>query len=216
MGDSEVPVDLPPGLESVFLTERRVQHGVRDLAETISKYRRPIRLVPVMTAAMFMVTDMMKYMTPDGVYVTPVYAHSHESNMPGVLSVSVFPFSLRVGTTVIVDTVVDTGRTISAVAMALAISTPIVVALIVKPDKMERHLFKDMDMSLLSPNYPKGDPYLVGYGLDDDQQLRALPYIGVKRSKQPTCETCGKPGLIYTGLGIIMCDECKEKYSSVP
>ncbi len=211
MGDSEVPVDLPPSLESVFLTERRVQHGVRDLAEMIGKYRRPIRLVPIMTAAMFMVTDMMKHMTPNGVYVTPAYAQSYEANEQKQLTVTVFPFSHRVGTTVIVDTVIDTGKTVGRIAEALGISTPIVVALIVKPDKIHQPYFKDMDLKILSANYPKGDPYLVGYGLDDGQELRALPYIGVKHVKKPVCEDCGKDGLIYTGLGLVLCTECKGK-----
>ncbi len=180
MGDSKVPVDLPPSIESVLLTEGRVQHGVRDLADSISKHRRPIRLVPIMTAAMFMVTDMMKYMTPNGVYVTPAYANSYVANDQQQLTVTVFPFSHRVGTTVIVDTVIDTGKTVARIAEALGTSTPIVVALVVKPDKLHQPYFKDMDMKILSANYPKGDPFLVGYGLDDDQQLRGLPYIGVK------------------------------------
>ncbi len=180
MGDSEVQSDLLPGLESILLTERQVQFGVRDLAETISGYRKPIRLVPIMTAAMFMVTDMMKHMTPDGVYVTPAYAQSYVDNEQKQLTVTVFPFSHRVGTTVIVDTVVDTGKTVARIAQALGSSSPIVVALLVKPDKVHQPYFKDMDMKILSANYPKGDPYLVGYGLDDDQQLRALPYVGVK------------------------------------
>lgn len=180
MGDGEVPSDLPTQLERVLLTEREVQHGVRDLADVISKRRRPIRLVPIMTAAVFMVTDMMKYMTPDGVYVTPVYAQSYVENEQKQLTVKVFPFSHRVGTTVIVDTIVDTGKTVVGIAQALGINTPIVAALIVKPDKIDHHLFKDIDMEVLASNYPKGDPFLVGYGLDDDQELRALPYVGVK------------------------------------
>ncbi len=180
MGDSEVPVDLPPSIESVLLTERQVQHGVRDLAQMIRGNQKPIRLVPIMTAAMFMVTDMMKHMTPDGVYVTPAYANSYVANEQEQLTVTVFPFSHRVGTTVIVDTVIDTGKTVARIAEALGTSTPTVVALVVKPDKIHQPYFKDMNMKILSANYPKGDPFLVGYGLDDDQQLRALPYIGVK------------------------------------
>ncbi|MEK0326677.1 MAG: phosphoribosyltransferase family protein [Nitrosopumilus sp.] len=180
MGDGEVPVNLPYQLSKVFLTERDVQHGVRDLADTIGKRRRPIRLVPIMTAAMFMVTDLMKYMDQSGVYVTPAYAQSYVNNEQTHLTTTIFPFAHRVNTTVIVDTVIDTGRTVAAIAKALGERTATVVSLVVKPDKINDDYFKDLELTILSSNYPKGDPYLVGYGLDDDQQLRALPYIGVK------------------------------------
>jgi hypoxanthine phosphoribosyltransferase len=75
---------------------------------------------------------------------------------------------------IIVEDIVDTGRTMKQMVESLGTRNPAsihICTLFVKPDKLEEDL--NIDYSCFSiPN-----DFIVGYGLDYDQQGRNLPEI---------------------------------------
>jgi hypoxanthine-guanine phosphoribosyltransferase len=78
---------------------------------------------------------------------------------------------------VVVDTVVDTGATLEAVCKVIP-NVVVACALVIKEEKMQTTEHK-INVPVLCSWYVKGDPWLLGYGLDHDSgRYRGLPYLG--------------------------------------
>ena len=77
---------------------------------------------------------------------------------------------------VIIEDIIDTGRTLNDVVNLSKTRNPIslhVVALLDKPSRRE------VDVKVDYVGFEIEDKFVVGYGLDFDQKYRDLPYIGV-------------------------------------
>lgn len=89
---------------------------------------------------------------------------------------------------ILVEDIVDTGRTLVALKRALAdagAASTTTVALLDKPAGRARSgggLEEGGDVDAARPDlvgFTVGDEFVVGYGLDWDEEFRCLPYIGV-------------------------------------
>lgn len=76
----------------------------------------------------------------------------------------------------VVEDIVDSGRTLSYLLEMLKDRGPESVRLCTLLDKPERRVV-DVDVDYTGFEIP--DEFVVGYGLDYDQRYRNLPYIGV-------------------------------------
>ena len=79
---------------------------------------------------------------------------------------------------IIVEDIVDSGRTLSYLKELLNQRGPASLAVCTLLDKPERRVV-DVNVDYSGFNIP--DEFVVGYGLDYDQKYRNLPYIGVVR-----------------------------------
>ena len=77
----------------------------------------------------------------------------------------------------VVEDIIDSGRTLSYLLKVLKQRGPKSVKLCTLLDKPERRVMKDVEVDYSCFNIP--DEFVVGYGLDYDQKYRNLPYIGV-------------------------------------
>ena len=77
---------------------------------------------------------------------------------------------------IVVEDIVDSGRTLSYLLELLGKRNPKSLALCTMLDKPERRVV-DVKVDYTGFNIP--DEFVVGYGLDYDQRYRNLPYIGV-------------------------------------
>ena len=80
---------------------------------------------------------------------------------------------------VIVEDIIDSGRTLSYLVNYLKLNGAASVrccTLLDKPDRRDVSL-KDFNADFVGCVIP--DEFVVGYGLDYDEKLRALPYVGV-------------------------------------
>jgi len=80
----------------------------------------------------------------------------------------------------IVEDIVDTGRTLKSVIKLLenkGAKSVKVVSLLDKPDRREAEIVADY-LGFSIPN-----AFVVGYGLDFNQKLRQLPYIGIMKEE---------------------------------
>jgi hypoxanthine phosphoribosyltransferase len=80
----------------------------------------------------------------------------------------------------VVDCIVDTGRTLAALLDLLLAQHPASVEAAVLLDKRARRAV-DVPVKYVGTEVP--DRFLVGYGLDKDQQYRNLPYIAAVAEK---------------------------------
>ena len=77
---------------------------------------------------------------------------------------------------IVVEDIVDSGRTLSYLLEMLKGRGPESVRLCTLLDKPERRV---VDVSVDYTGFRIPDEFVVGYGLDYDQKYRNLPYIGV-------------------------------------
>ena len=77
----------------------------------------------------------------------------------------------------IVEDIIDSGRTLSYLIEILGKRNPASIRLCTLLDKPERRVKKQVKVDYSGFVIP--DEFVVGYGLDYDQRYRNLPYIGV-------------------------------------
>ena len=77
---------------------------------------------------------------------------------------------------IVVEDIIDTGRTLSYLLENLKTRSPKSVRLCTLLDKPERRV-TDVEVDYCCFNIP--DEFVVGYGLDYAQKYRNLPFIGV-------------------------------------
>ena len=77
---------------------------------------------------------------------------------------------------VIVEDIIDSGRTLDKLLELLKTRKPNSLAVCTLLDKPDRRVV-DVKVDYTCFNIP--DEFVVGYGLDYDQKYRNLPYIGV-------------------------------------
>ena len=77
---------------------------------------------------------------------------------------------------IVVEDIIDTGRTLSYLLEYLKMKKPNSVKLCTLLDKPDRRVMKDVKVDYTGFEIP--DKFVVGYGLDWDEKYRNLPYIG--------------------------------------
>ncbi|MBD5158487.1 MAG: hypoxanthine phosphoribosyltransferase [Butyrivibrio sp.] len=78
---------------------------------------------------------------------------------------------------IIVEDIIDSGRTLSRLLEIFRERKPAGIRLCTLLDKPDRRVAKDVNVDYVGFQIP--DEFVVGYGLDYDQKYRNLPYIGV-------------------------------------
>ena len=76
----------------------------------------------------------------------------------------------------IVEDIIDSGRTLSYLLKNLSSRQPASIRLCTMLDKPER---REVDVEVDYQGFRIPDEFVIGYGLDYDQRYRNLPYIGV-------------------------------------
>lgn len=77
----------------------------------------------------------------------------------------------------IVEDIIDSGRTLSYLMKILEKRNPKSMRLCTLLDKPDRRVVKDVNVDYVGFEIP--DEFVVGYGLDYAQKYRNLPFIGV-------------------------------------
>ena len=161
----------------LYLPESEIQEVVRRVAAELSrdyKGRNPI-LCPVLTGSFVFAADLVRQLDFDAeVSFVRYSSYSGMSTTGKVKEVMGLNEDISGRTVIIVEDIVDTGRTMRQMLDSLGVRRPAsihICTLFVKPDKLEEPL--DIEYAAFSiPN-----DFIVGYGLDYDQQGRGLKEI---------------------------------------
>ena len=113
------------------------------------------------------------YMPKTDTYIEKNAVTNDEIDM---LRMSTYNSLLERKDVIVVEDIVDSGRTLSYLLELLGKRNPKSLALCTMLDKPERRVV-DVKVDYTGFNIP--DEFVVGYGLDYDQRYRNLPYIGV-------------------------------------
>ena len=152
----------------VLLTEEEVDKRIQEIGEQISKdyAGKQVHLVCVLKGGSFFMCELAKRIT------VPVSLDF----MSVVKIVKDLDESLKDKDVIVVEDIVDSGRTLSYLLEMLRDRGPASLRLCTLLDKPERRVI-DVHVDYTGFNIP--DEFVVGYGLDYDQRYRNLPYIGV-------------------------------------
>ena len=164
----------------VLLTEEQVEERIKKLAEDISRdYEgEVVHLVCVLKGAVIFMCDLAKRITvPVTMDFMSVSSYGSATKSSGMVRlVKDLDEPLKDKNVIVVEDIVDSGRTLSYLLKVLGDREPKSIRLCTLLDKPERRV-KDIKVDYTGFEIP--DEFVVGYGLDYDQRYRNLPYIGV-------------------------------------
>ena len=164
----------------VLVEEEEVDKRIRDLGEQISKdYEgKEVHLICVLKGGVFFMCELAKRITvPVSMDFMSVSSYGDGTASSGVVKIAKdLDETLEGKDVLIVEDIIDSGRTLSYLIEILKKRGPNSLSLCTLLDKPER-LVKDVKVDYVGFNIP--DEFVVGYGLDYAQKYRNLPYIGV-------------------------------------
>ena len=164
----------------VLISEEEVDARIRELGEKISKeYEgKQIHLICVLKGGVFFMCELAKRITvPVSMDFMCVGSYGDGTKSSGVVRLAKdLDESIENKEVLIVEDIIDSGRTLSYLLKILEDRHPNSIRLCTLLDKPERRV-RDVRVDYCCFNIP--DEFVVGYGLDYDQMYRNLPYVGV-------------------------------------
>ena len=165
----------------VIKTPEEVNQRIREMGEEISRAceAEPLTMLVVMNGGLFFAAKLAEAIKMDDFFVDSIAAGSYKNNKTsGEVSLrSVLKLDPRDRHILIVDEVLDSGRTLQAISEnllsmgALSVRTAVLVEKeLPRPDGVEHADWAGFLMD---------DRYLIGCGMDYDEKYRQYPGIAV-------------------------------------
>ena len=166
--------------ETVLVPEEDVAKRIKELGEQISKdyAGKQVHLICVLKGGVFFMCELAKRITvPVSMDFMSVSSYGDGTKSSGVVKIAKdLDETLEGKDVLIVEDIIDSGRTLYYLMDILAKRKPKSMKLCTLLDKPERRV-KDVKVDYVGFNIP--DEFVVGYGLDYAQRYRNLPFIGV-------------------------------------
>ncbi|MBR6238213.1 MAG: hypoxanthine phosphoribosyltransferase [Lachnospiraceae bacterium] len=164
----------------IMLTEEEVDKKIQELGEKISSdyAGKQVHLVCVLKGGSFFMCELAKRITvPVSLDFMSVSSYGGDTKSSGVVKiVKDLDESIAGKDVIVIEDIVDSGRTLSYLLEMLSDRKPNSLRLCTLLDKPERRV---VDVKVDYTGFEIPDEFVVGYGLDYDQRYRNLPYIGV-------------------------------------
>lgn len=164
----------------VMLTEEEVNRRIQQIGEQISKdyAGRQVHLVCVLKGGSFFMCELAKRITvPVSLDFMSVSSYGKDTKSSGVVKiVKDLDEPLKDKDVLVVEDIVDSGRTLNYLMEMLRDREPASLHLCTLLDKPDRRV---INVNVDYTGFEIPDEFVVGYGLDYDQKYRNLPYIGV-------------------------------------
>lgn len=165
----------------VLLSEDEVNKRISEVAAQISRdYQgKEIHLICILKGSVFFTCELAKRLElPVTLDFMSVSSYGNDTKSSGVVRiVKDLDEPLAGKDVLIVEDIIDSGRTLSYLIEVLKQRGPESIRLCTLLDKPERRVKKQVTVDYTCFTIP--DEFVVGYGLDYAQKYRNLPYIGV-------------------------------------
>mgnify|MGYP005804199397 FL=1 len=165
----------------VLLSEEEVDKRIREIAGKINRdyAGRAVHLICILKGGVFFTCELAKRLTvPVSLDFMSVSSYGSGTESSGVVRiVKDLDQPLEGKEILIVEDIIDSGRTLAYLIDLLQKRNPKSIRLCTLLDKPERRVKKQVTVDYTCFTIP--DEFVVGYGLDYDQKYRNLPYIGV-------------------------------------
>ncbi len=167
-------------IEKVLLSEEEIAAKVAELGAQISKDyadKNPL-IVSVLRGSFVFMADLVRAIdVPCTVDFMSVSSYGSGTKSSGEVKITKdFDVSIEGRHLIIVEDILDSGRTLSYLMKTLKARGAASIALCTFLDKPERRV---VPVEVAYKGFTVPDAFIVGYGLDYDQRYRNLPYVGV-------------------------------------
>lgn len=162
-----------------YLSEERIAKRIAEMGAQISEAygEEPVCLICILKGSVFFTVELAKRITsPVELEFMCVSSYGAGTSSSGVVKiVKDLDVSIEGKNVLLVEDIIDSGRTLSYLLENLKTRNPKSLRLCTLLDKPERRVV-EVDVDYVGFEIP--DEFVVGYGLDFDQRYRNLPYIG--------------------------------------
>lgn len=163
-----------------LISEADVAAKIAELGAQISKdYEgESVFLLCILKGGVFFTTELAKRISvPVSLDFMSVSSYGAETQSSGVVRIlKDLDTSIEGKNVLVVEDIIDTGRTLSYLLDNLKQRNPKSLKLCALLDKPERRV---TEVAVDYKGFQIPDEFVVGYGMDYDQKYRNLPYIGV-------------------------------------
>ena len=164
----------------VLLTEEEVDERIQAIGEQISRdyAGKQVHLICVLKGGSFFMCELAKRISiPVSLDFMAVSSYGATTKSSGVVKiVKDLDETVKGKDVLVVEDIVDSGRTLSYLLEMLKGREPASLRLCTLLDKPDRRV---VPVNVDYTGFQIPDEFVVGYGLDYAQRYRNLPYIGV-------------------------------------
>lgn len=164
----------------VMLSSSEVENRISEMAATIDKaYEgKTIHLIGILKGSVFFMCELAKRMkSPVTMDFMSVSSYGDGTKSSGIVKLNKdLDESIEGKDVIIVEDILDSGRTLSYLVKLLGERKPASLEVVTLLDKPDRRV---IPVDLYMTGFEIPDRFVVGYGLDCAQKYRNLPYIGV-------------------------------------
>ncbi len=162
----------------VLIEEEKIQQRVKEIAEQITKdYEgKELTLICILKGSTFFTVDLAKRINNKLKIEFIQVSSYHEGTISsGNIEMKLdLKESIQGKDVMVVEDIIDTGRTLSYLMEHLKTKNPRSLKLCTLLDKPERRLY-EVKVDYVGFQIP--DKFVIGYGLDVNEQYRNLPYV---------------------------------------
>ena len=165
-------------IKRVVISEEEIKQKLKEAGKYIDSIYdgRPVLLVSILKGAFVFMSDVAREVTvPCEISFMAAKSYFEGTESSGNVEITMdLKQDISKYHVVIVEDIIDTGRTLHTLLKLLKVREPLslhVVTLLDKPDRRVVELKADLSLFTI-PDY-----FVIGYGLDYDEYYRNLPYI---------------------------------------
>ena len=162
----------------LLFSQEDIEKRAREIAAQIDKdfEGQEVILLGTLKGSILWLTDLMKFMKTDAkVDFISASSYGASTTSSGVVKISFDPqINMYNKNVIVVEDIVDTGRTLSYMIPKLMERGPKTVKLCTMLNKSARRT-DDVEADYIG--FEVDDLFVIGYGLDFDQRFRGLTYI---------------------------------------
>lgn len=171
-------IDYEAKIKSILISEEEIKKALKAEGERISReYEgKPLLLVSVLKGAFVFMADLCREITiPCEIAFMCAESYYEGTVSSGKVNITMdLKQDISGYNVIIVEDIVDTGRTLSEVVKILRSRNPLSLSVVTLLDKPERRVVEfEPDVAL----FTIPDRFVIGYGLDCGEYYRNLPYI---------------------------------------
>ena len=164
-----------------LISEEKIDERIAELGRQISEEYagKQIHMICVLKGGVFFLCELAKRLSvPVTLDFMCVGSYGDGTKSSGIVKITKdLDESLECKDVLVVEDIIDSGRTLSYLLEVLKKRGPKSMKLCTLLDKPDRREVENVEVNYLGFEIP--DEFVVGYGLDYAQKYRNLPYIGI-------------------------------------
>lgn len=172
--------DLYDGIKKILINENQIAEEIKKAGKYIDDMYdgRPILLVSILKGSFVFMADLARAVSvPCEIGFMCAKSYYNGTQSSGIVNITMdLDKDVKDYHLVIVEDIIDTGRTLNDVVKLLKARNPISLTVVTLLDKPERRV---VDFKADYALFTIPDEFVIGYGLDFGEFYRNLPYIAI-------------------------------------